>query len=166
MLRHLAVLALTVSTIVACSSSVDPDAAATTSSTVAESTTSSSPDTTTADATTDPTTDPGGDPTTTEPAAPVTTAATPTTPAPSPTTTAPCRVVAVNQTVRRGDCGDTVVFIQERLTLLGFPVAADGRFGPGTELVVKNFQTSRGLTADGIVGDATWAALVEGGIGD
>ncbi len=162
MIRRLAVLTLTMTTIVACSSSVDPDAAATTSTTVAESTTSASPDTTTAD----PTTDPAGDPTTTEPAAPVTTAATPTTAAPSPATTAPCRVVAVNQTVRRGDCGDTVVFIQERLTLLGFPVTADGHFGPGTETVVKTFQTSRGLTPDGIVGDATWAALVEGGIGD
>ena len=94
-------------------------------------------------------------------------------PAPAPTaaptappTTVACRNVGLHETARRGDCGDTVTFIQERLTLLGFPVTADGRFGPGTERVVKDFQTARGLTADGIVGENTWAALVEGGIGD
>jgi peptidoglycan hydrolase-like protein with peptidoglycan-binding domain len=59
-----------------------------------------------------------------------------------------------------------VVFIQERLTVLGFPVDADGQFGPLTESAVMDFQTSRGLAADGIVGPNTWAALVEGGIGD
>jgi peptidoglycan hydrolase-like protein with peptidoglycan-binding domain len=93
-----------------------------------------------------------------------TTPASPASTSPAPTT--PCRDVGLNETVRRGDCGDTVTFIQERLTLLGFPVTADGQFGPGTERVVKDFQTARGLTADGIVGEATWAALVEGGIGD
>mgnify|MGYP002682251831 CR=1 FL=1 len=76
------------------------------------------------------------------------------------------RSVNINDTMRRGDCGDAVTFLQERLTVLGFSVSADGQFGPGTERVVKDFQTSRGLTADGIVGAETWAALVEGGIGD
>ncbi len=59
-----------------------------------------------------------------------------------------------------------MVFIQERLTVLGFSATADGLFGPGTEAAVKDFQTSRGLVADGLVGPATWAALVAGGIGD
>jgi len=94
------------------------------------------------------------------------TTAAPTTLAPPPATTAPCRVVVFNETAQRGDCGEGVVFIQERLTVLGFPAAADGLFGPGTETAVKNFQTSRGLDPDGIVGPLTWAALVEGGIGD
>ena len=106
------------------------------------------------------------------PATPSTTAppaTTPTTAAPPPRptpTTDPCRVVAFDETARRGDCGETVVFIQERLTVLGFPATADGLFGPGTEAAVKDFQASRGLVADGLVGPTTWAALVEGGIGD
>jgi peptidoglycan hydrolase-like protein with peptidoglycan-binding domain len=68
--------------------------------------------------------------------------------------------------VQLGDCGDTVVFVQERLNLLGFPVGTDGMFGPATEAAVKEFQTSRGLEADGFVGPNTWNALVAGGLGD
>lgn len=119
-------------------------------------------------------------PTTTAPpetTSPTTTVAPPATPAPTvapttttsppaPTTTPACREVTINDTMRRGDCGSGVVFVQERLTVLGFPTVADGFFGPNTETAVKDFQTDRGLTADGIVGLNTWAALTEGGIGD
>ena len=98
--------------------------------------------------------------------APTTTPAPATTVTPTVTTTAVCRNVAERDTARQGDCGAGVSFIQERLGLLGFPVAIDGRFGPGTETAVKNFQSSRGITVDGIVGPATWDKLVEGGIGD
>jgi peptidoglycan hydrolase-like protein with peptidoglycan-binding domain len=41
--------------------------------------------------------------------------------------------------------------------LLGVPV--DGDFGPQTERAVKAFQRKHGLTPDGVVGPATWAAL-------
>lgn len=38
-------------------------------------------------------------------------------------------------------------------------VDADGYFGPGTETAVKQFQQNAGLTPDGIMNAATWAAL-------
>jgi hypothetical protein len=59
----------------------------------------------------------------------------------------------------RGDKGSTVKLIQGRLNDKGAKIAADGRFGPGTEAAVKKFQQSRGLTVDGRVGPKTWAAL-------
>ena len=37
---------------------------------------------------------------------------------------------------------------------------ADGDFGPTTEKSVKSFQAQKNLTADGIIGAATWKALL------
>ncbi len=39
-------------------------------------------------------------------------------------------------------------------------VAVDGIFGPVTADAVRAFQRSKGLTADGIVGNQTWPALL------
>lgn len=57
--------------------------------------------------------------------------------------------------IGRGASGDTVRWIQRRL-----PVAsADGAFGPLTTKAVQEFQSSHGLTTDGIVGLDTMQRL-------
>lgn len=57
-------------------------------------------------------------------------------------------------TIKRGARGADVKTLQMKLNLI-----ADGIFGPLTEEAVKEFQRSKGLTTDGIVGAKTWAAL-------
>lgn len=60
-----------------------------------------------------------------------------------------------------GSSGDSVRAMQERLKALGHALGTDGKFGPGTKAAVVAFQTSKGLTADGIVGPGTWKSLFE-----
>jgi peptidoglycan hydrolase-like protein with peptidoglycan-binding domain len=62
--------------------------------------------------------------------------------------------------LRRGDEGVWVSELQQELTRHGFPVPADGEFGPVTDTAVRAFQDANGLTVDGVVGPRTWAALV------
>jgi hypothetical protein len=57
-------------------------------------------------------------------------------------------------TLRRGDRGDLVKRVQEKVG-----VGADGIFGPNTEAAVRRFQTAEGLVPDGIVGPKTWEAI-------
>lgn len=59
--------------------------------------------------------------------------------------------------LKRGSRGEAVVKLQR---LLG--IGDDGIFGFGTERAVKDFQRSRGLYPDGIVGKATWGELLKG----
>lgn len=61
--------------------------------------------------------------------------------------------------IRKGSNGADVRKCQQLLTDAGYSTAVDGVFGSGTEKQVKAFQSANGLTADGIVGDKTWAAL-------
>ena len=65
----------------------------------------------------------------------------------------------------RGDRGEPVRDVQDRLTALGFECDADGAavFGDATFAAVSEFQDSRGLPVDGIVGSETWRSLVEAG---
>lgn len=59
-----------------------------------------------------------------------------------------------------GDTGQEIAQIQSRLSALGYKVGADGDYGPATMEAVKLFQQDRGLEADGIVGEATYRALM------
>lgn len=73
--------------------------------------------------------------------------------APSPEITLPI--------LRRGDRGPAVTQLQERLKATNFYQGeVDGIFGEGTEAAVEAAQKDAGLTADGIVGPATWQALL------
>jgi hypothetical protein len=56
--------------------------------------------------------------------------------------------------------GDLVVWAQEHLVSAGYPIQISGDFGYHTLLDVEAFQTAHGLTADGIIGPATWNALL------
>jgi len=56
--------------------------------------------------------------------------------------------------LKLGSRGKEVKELQEFLDL-----QADGIFGKGTEAAVKQWQSSNGLAADGIVGPATWDAM-------
>lgn len=63
------------------------------------------------------------------------------------------------KTIRKGDKGSEVSLCQQDLNIHGYLCTVDGIFGSGTEAQVKLFQTANNLTADGIVGTNTWAAL-------
>ena len=59
-----------------------------------------------------------------------------------------------------GARGEDVIKIQKRLKQWGYyNGSVDGIFGSGTLAAVKNFQRKNGLTADGIVGKKTAAAM-------
>ncbi|MCB1127693.1 MAG: peptidoglycan-binding protein, partial [Verrucomicrobiae bacterium] len=64
--------------------------------------------------------------------------------------------------VQLGDSGAEVVAVQNELIGLGFPLAADGVFGPRTDDAVRGFQLVVGLVPDGVVGPLTTAAFVDG----
>lgn len=58
-----------------------------------------------------------------------------------------------------GDSGAPVRELQEKLTLAGYPVEADGSYGRATAAAVKKFQKSHKLAADGVVGPVTYKVL-------
>ena len=62
--------------------------------------------------------------------------------------------------LRQGSKGGEVKEVQRRLKLWGYyNGAVDGVFGAGTRAAVIAFQKKNGLTADGVVGKATYKAL-------
>jgi peptidoglycan hydrolase-like protein with peptidoglycan-binding domain len=62
--------------------------------------------------------------------------------------------------VKNGDKEHPTQTLQYLLRARGHSVTVDGVFGPETEAAVKAFQTSKGLSANGIVGPETWTTLV------
>ena len=66
-------------------------------------------------------------------------------------------------TVRKGDKGDAVRYLQTLLMKRGYDLGkwgADGDFGAQTEKAVKQFQRDWGLKVDGVCGEQTWKMLM------
>lgn len=78
------------------------------------------------------------------------------------TTTSEVNTVKIELSVlKRGSKGDSVEALQILLNGYGFNCGkVDGSFGQDTEKAVIAFQKAKGLAKDGVVGPATWAALL------
>jgi len=61
---------------------------------------------------------------------------------------------------KNGDSGPEVFALQYLLVAQGEVLTVDGAFGPITKTKVQHFQSTNGLTADGIVGPLTWPKLI------
>ena len=83
----------------------------------------------------------------------------------APTTTVPPPTPAVESaTLRRGQSGDQVRALQDRLRGLGYWLGTpDGSYGELTAQAVMAFQKVNGLERDGIAGAGTLAALEQAG---
>ena len=64
------------------------------------------------------------------------------------------------QAYRVGDQGSEIAEIQGKLVALGYDVMADGDFGLATVEAIKEFQKANGIHVDGLIGPATYAALL------
>jgi GH24 family phage-related lysozyme (muramidase) len=62
--------------------------------------------------------------------------------------------------IRHGDRGDHVRDVQQRLAATGISILIDAYYGPISVTIVQGFQRNKGLDDDGIVGPATFAAIV------
>lgn len=66
----------------------------------------------------------------------------------------------VRPTLRLGSQGESVRELQSMLILLGFyPGPVSGLYQEDTQAAVQRFQRAAAITADGIVGPATWSQL-------
>lgn len=64
------------------------------------------------------------------------------------------------RTLRKGDKGEDVRWVQIRLNAEGAGLKVDGDFGPVTEAAVKEYQLRHGLVVDGICGPKTRAKML------
>lgn len=68
--------------------------------------------------------------------------------------------------LKRGSISNYVLIAQDDLNTLGFQTGGlDGIFGSQTRNAVLQYQRSRGLSADGIIGCNTWRSLQENVVG-
>jgi peptidoglycan hydrolase-like protein with peptidoglycan-binding domain len=75
--------------------------------------------------------------------------------------TASASAAVFTRTLRRGESGADVKTLQTWLTEVGYPVSADGSFGPLTAGAVKSFQQAHNLRPiTGVVGRKTASALL------
>jgi len=65
----------------------------------------------------------------------------------------------VQTTVKYGSKGASVTELQNALVKLGYVVSVDGVFGNETSTVLKGYQETNGLEADGVCGPVTWATI-------
>lgn len=65
-----------------------------------------------------------------------------------------------DKTVRKGQKGNAVRWVQYELTAAGYQIIVDGIFGPKTDACVRDFQLQHDLQVDGIVGPKTYKALL------
>ena len=64
-------------------------------------------------------------------------------------------------TLRKGTSGNITKLLQEKLVSLGYSTnGIDGIYGSGTANAVKSYQSSKGLSQDGVCGQATWRKLL------
>lgn len=64
-----------------------------------------------------------------------------------------------NTKLWRGDTGEVVKSLQEKLNGSGYGLDVDGVFGNKTYDAVLDYQKKNGLRVDGVVGDETWGHL-------
>lgn len=65
-------------------------------------------------------------------------------------------------TVAAGGPSGPVQAVQGQLRKNGWRVGTDGVFGPNTTRAVRDLQSARHLTVDGVVGPGTWQSMVAG----
>lgn len=61
--------------------------------------------------------------------------------------------------IRPDSTGNEVRNLQVALIALGYPIAADGTYGPRTQAAVRDYQAASGLVVDGIAGPQTRLSL-------
>lgn len=65
-------------------------------------------------------------------------------------------------TLQAGSSGSEVKALQKALKALDYPVSVDGSYGSETQIAVRHFQKTNGLTVDGVAGRSTLEKLYSG----